>query len=78
MAVPMTTLFSPCRPQMALQVTYLALNPHLTICLSLGTMYRISNRFYGLRLMVLSNRLAWTFSTGPGRCLYGPSRMMKR
>ena len=39
-AGPMTTLFSPCRRQMALQVRYLALNPHRTICPSLGTMYR--------------------------------------
>ena len=44
MAGPMTTLFSPCRPQMALQITYLALNPHLTTCPFLGTMYRISNK----------------------------------
>ena len=43
---------SPFRPQMALQVRYLALNPHPTICPSPGTMYRTSNRFYGLRLRV--------------------------
>ena len=51
----MTGLLSQCRPQMALQVRYLALNPHPTACLSLGTMYRISSRFYGLRLKLSSD-----------------------
>ena len=53
MAGLMTTPFSPCRPQMALQVRYLALNPHPTTCPFLGMMYRISSRFYWLRLRVL-------------------------
>ena len=77
-AVPMTTLFSFCRPQMALQVRYLALNPHQTICPFLGTMYKISSRSYGLRLRVSSNGPAWTSSRGPGKPLYGPGRLMKR
>ena len=62
MAGPMTTLFPPCGPQMALQVRYPALNPHLTICPSLGTMYRISNTFYVPRLRVSSHGPAWTSS----------------
>ena len=71
MAGPMTTLFSPCRPQMALQVRYLALNPNLTIWLSPRTMYRISNRFLGLRLRVSSDGRAWTSSRGPGKiCIW--------
>ena len=52
---PMTTPISPCRPQLALQVRYLALNPHPTTCPFLATMYRISSRFYGPRLEVSSN-----------------------
>ena len=78
MARPMTTLFSECRPQMAIQVRYLALDPHLTICPSLGTVYRVSNRFYGLRLRVSSDGPAWAPSIEPGKRLYGPRRMMKR
>ena len=58
MAGPMTTLFSPCWPQMALQVRYLSLNPQPTTCLSLGTMYRISSRFFGLGVRVSSDRFA--------------------
>ena len=38
-----------------LQVRFLALNPHPTTCLFLGTTYRISSRFYGLRLRVSSD-----------------------
>ena len=52
--------------------------PHLTICPSPGTMYRISNRLYGLRLRVSSDGPAWTSSRGPGEHLYGMRRMMKR
>ena len=78
MAGLMTTPFSPCRPQMALQVRYLALNPHPTTCRFLGTMYRISGRFYGLRLSALSDAPAWTSSRGPGKRLHGLRRMMKR
>ena len=78
MAGPMTTPYSPCRPQMALQVRYLAPNPHPTICQSPGLMYRTSNRLYGLRLRVSSDRAAWTSSRRPGKRLYGPGRMMKR
>ena len=75
---PMTTYFSPCRPQMALQVRYLALIPHPTICPSLGMIYRISNRFFGLRLRVSSDGPAWTSSRGPEKRLYGPRGLMKR
>ena len=78
MAGPMTTLFSPCRPQMALQVRYLALNPHPGTCPFLGTMYRISSRFYWLRLWAWSDGPPWTSSRGPGKRLYGPNKMTKR
>ena len=61
-----------CRPQMALQVRYLVLNPLLTICPSPGTMYTILNRFFGP-----SDGRAWTSSRGPGKSLYDLSRMMK-
>ena len=77
MAGLMTTAFSPCRPQMALQVKYLALNPHPTTCSFLGTTYRTCSRFYGLTVRVSSDRPAWTSSRGPGKRLYGPRRMMK-
>ena len=66
-----------CRPQMALQVRYLVLNPLPTICPSPGTMYTILNRFFGLRLRVPSDGCAWTSSRGPGKSLYDLSRMMK-
>ena len=69
MAGLMTTPFSPCKQQMALQVKYLAPNPHPTTCLILGTTYRIFSRFYGLRLRVSSDRPAWTSSRGPGKRL---------
>ena len=50
---------------MALQVRYLVPNPDLTICPSPGTMYRITNRFYGLMRRVSSDGPAWTSSRGP-------------
>ena len=62
-----TTPFSPCRPQIALQVRYLALNPHPTTCPFPGTTYRISSRFYGLRLRLSSDGPSWTSSRGPGK-----------
>ena len=74
----MTMPSSQCRPQMALQVRYVALNPHLITCASLGTTYRISSRFYELRLRVSSDGPAWTSSRGPGKRLYGPRRMIKK
>ena len=74
-----TTQFSQCGPLMALQVRYLALNPHPVACPSRGTMCRTSKRFYGLRLLrVWSEGPAWTSSRGPGKRLYGPRRMMKK
>ena len=71
------TVFS-MQATLTLHVRHLALNPNPTICLSLRTMYGISNRFNGLRLRVSSDGPAWTSSRGPGICLHGPSRMMKR
>ena len=55
MAGLMTRTLSPCRPQMVLQVRYLTLNLHATTCLFLGMMYRISSRFFGLRLRISSD-----------------------
>ena len=74
----MTTLCFQCAPQMAIQVRYLALNPHPTTCPSLGTTCTTFNRFYGLRLRVSSDGPAWTSSRGPEKRLYGPRRMMRR
>ena len=76
MAGLMTTPFAPCRPQMALQGRYLAPKAHSTTCRFHGTAYRISSRFFGLRLRVSSDGHAWTPSGGPGKRLKGPRRMM--
>ena len=49
---PKTNLFSESGPLIALQIRYLALNPHPITCPSRGTMCRTSRRLYGLRLEV--------------------------
>ena len=51
---------------MALQVTYLALNPHPITCPSLGMTCRNYSRSCGLRLRVSRDGPAWTSSRGPG------------
>ena len=59
----MTTLYSLCGHMMALQVNFVAPNPHQKICPSLNTTSGTCNTYCGQKQRVLSHGSGWTSLT---------------